>query len=195
MKTTERNVKYLIGGVATLGLLLGAAAATVFAGGYNVAATDQHFGLTRWLLATTMRHSVAARSSTVNAPTQFTDKQVADGFSEFDEMCVACHGGPGVERGEVGKGLNPRPPDLAKASENWSTAELFWIVKHGVKMTGMPAFGPTHSDERLWTMVAFLKQLPQLSPEDYAEMKSSLAKEHHDAHEHTNAHDEMPDLK
>jgi mono/diheme cytochrome c family protein len=142
-----------------------------------------------------MRHSVAARAATVNAPMQFTGKQVADGFSEFDGMCVACHGAPGVERGEVGKGLNPRPPDLAKASESWSTAELFWIVKHGVKMTGMPAFGPTHSDERLWTIVAFLKQLPRLSSQDYEKMKGSLAKGHHDAHEHSNMHDEMPDPK
>lgn len=188
-------MKYLVGGLASLALLLVAASAFIFMGGYNVAATDAHSGLTRWFLATAKRRSVATRATSVNAPTQFTTEQIADGFSEFDEMCVACHGAPGRDRGEAGKGLNPRPPNLAEAAKEWSAAELFWIVKHGVKMTGMPAFGPTHSDERLWTIVAFLKQLPQLSPEKYAEMKQASAK-HDDGHdEHTHAHDEMPATK
>jgi mono/diheme cytochrome c family protein len=65
---------------------------------------------------------------------------------------------------------------------------LYWIVKHGVKMTGMPAFGPTHSDERLWTIVAFLKQLPQLSPEKYAEIKHASEKQHVDGHDDEHAH-------
>jgi hypothetical protein len=79
-----------------------------------------------------------------------------------------------------------------EAAKEWSTAELFWIVKHGVKMTGMPAFGPTHSDERLWTVVAFLKQLPQISPEKYTEMKQASAKHHEGHDEHTHDHDEIP---
>ena len=133
-------MKYVLGGLASLALLLVVVAAFALAGGYNVAATEGHNGLTRWFLATVMRRSVASRATSVNAPTQFTSEQVAEGFSEFDEMCVTCHGAPGRDRGEVGKGLNPRPPKLAEAAKEWSTAELFWIVKHGVKMTGMPGF-------------------------------------------------------
>ena len=188
-------MKYVLGGLASLALLLVVVAAFALAGGYNVAATEEHNGLTRWFLATVMQRSVASRATSVNAPTQFTSEQVAEGFSEFDEMCVTCHGAPGRERGEVGKGLNPRPPKLAEAAKEWSTAELFWIVKHGVKMTGMPAFGPTHSDERLWTVVAFLKQLPQISPEKYTEMKQASAKHHEGHDEHTHDHDEMPGKK
>jgi mono/diheme cytochrome c family protein len=180
------DMKYVIGGLASLALLIVAAAVFAFFGGYNVAATDTHNGLTQWFLATAMRRSVTTRATSVNAPAQFSSEQIADGFSEYDEMCVTCHGAPGRDRGEAGKGLNPRPPDLAKTAQDWSTGELFWIVKHGVKMTGMPAFGPTHSDERLWTIVGFLKQLPQLSPEKYAEMKHVSEKQHVDGHdEHT----------
>jgi len=185
-------MKYAVGGLISIALLLLAASVFALAGGYNVAATDAHNAFTHWFLTTTTRRSVAIRAASVNAPAQFTSQQVTDGFSEFDEMCVTCHGAPGRERGEVGKGLNPRPPNLAKAAKEWTAAELFWIVKHGIKMTGMPAFGPTHSDERLWTLVAFLKELPQLSAEKYAEMKRMSA-EHSDGHgDHTHVHEEMP---
>jgi mono/diheme cytochrome c family protein len=185
-------MKYAVGGLISIALLLLAASVFALAGGYNVAATDAHNAFTHWFLMTTTRRSVAIRAASVNAPAQFTSQQVADGFSEFDEMCVACHGAPGKERGEVGKGLNPRPPNLAKAAKEWTAAELFWIVKHGIKMTGMPAFGPTHSDERLWTVVAFLKELPQLSTEKYADMKRMSAA-HSDGHDdNTHVHEEMP---
>jgi hypothetical protein len=89
------------------------------------------------------------------------------GFDEYREMCVACHGAPGVERGALGKGINPEPPDLAKESAEWSDRELFWITKHGIKMAGMPAFGITHSDEELWGIVAFVRRLESMSPEEY----------------------------
>ena len=184
-------MKFVVGGAISIVLLLVGASIFALAGGYNVAATDAHNALTHWFLTMTTRRSVAVRAASVTAPAQFTHQQVADGFSEFDEMCVTCHGAPGRERGEVGKGLNPRPPDLAKASKEWTAAELFWIVKHGIKMTGMPAFGPTHSDERLWTLVAFLKELPQLSSEKYVEMKRMSAA-HGDGHDDDDhVHEEM----
>jgi mono/diheme cytochrome c family protein len=157
-------MKYIIGALATIVIIAFAGAAFVFSGGYNVAATDAHAGLTRWVLNTAMERSVSSRATSVKAPAQFTDEQVKSGFSEFNEMCVGCHGAPGKERGETGKGLNPSPPDLVQHASHWSNAEVFWIIKNGIKMTGMPAFGPTHSDDRLWTLVAFVKKLPQLSP-------------------------------
>ena len=122
----EPNMKYVLGGLASLALLLVVVAAFALAGGYNVAATEGHNGLTRWFLATVMRRSVASRATSVNAPTQFTSEQVAEGFSEFDEMCVTCHGAPGRDRGEVGKGLNPRPPKLAEAAKEWSTPQSYF---------------------------------------------------------------------
>lgn len=91
----------------------------------------------------------------------------------FANTCVQCHGAPGVERGELGKGIRPTPPNLSEAVAEWSDRELFWIFKHGIKFAGMPAFGPTHSDEELSALVAFLKELPSMSPQEYQQLAQS----------------------
>src|SRR3546814_5639660 len=70
----------------------------------------------------------------------------------------------------MGKGTNPAPPELSETVHKWTPAELFWIVKYGLKMTGMPAWGPTHRDDELWAITAFLLRLPELSPEEYRSM-------------------------
>jgi mono/diheme cytochrome c family protein len=75
----------------------------------------------------------------------------------------------------MGRGLRPQPPPLADVVPEWSTAELFWIAKHGIRMTGMPAWGPTHGDDELWAMVAFVKTLPTMSAEDYRRMEMEAA--------------------
>src|SRR5690242_11750170 len=113
-----------------------------------------------------MRLSVAMRSADLAVP-QFTDEQAKDGFKEFSQMCTGCHGAPGKPPHAVGKGLDPHPPDLAKAVRTWDDGNLFWIIKNGIKMTGMPAFGRTHDDRTIWGIVAFLKKLPDMTPEQY----------------------------
>jgi len=103
-------------------------------------------------------------------------------------MCVGCHGAPGVSPSVVGEGLNPEPPDLSEVAAHMTPAEFFWITQNGIKMTGMPAFGPTHSDEELWGIVAIMQKLPELSAEDYKAMKEDSEKipqEHnHGDHSH-----------
>ena len=94
-------------------------------------------------------------------------------------MCVTCHGAPGVERGTLGKGINPKPPNLAKEAGEWSDRELFWITKHGIKLAGMPAFGVTHSDEELWAIVAFLRRLETMSAEEYRRLATEPAMHAH----------------
>ena len=136
-------------------------------GAYNIAATTPHTRLARWLMSTTQKRSVAARADEIPSPPPVDSAMVREGFEEYHEMCVACHGAPGIERGTLGKGINPKPPNLAKESSEWSDRELFWITKHGIKMAGMPAFGVTHSDEELWGIVAFLRRLESMSPEEY----------------------------
>ena len=88
----------------------------------------------------------------------------------------------------IGEGLNPEPPDLSEEAAHMTPQELFWITQNGIKMTGMPAFGPTHSDEELWAMVAFMQKLPDLSPEKYKAMKETsenMPQEHnHGDHSH-----------
>src|SRR5690606_15964607 len=144
-------------GVAlTLGGIVVVGAGILLTGRYDVAATTEHTGAVRWLLDTGLHRSVAARAASVPLPPSLDDEAIEHGFVHFDAMCVQCHGAPGVSRGEVGLGMNPTPPGLEDAAEEWSPRELFWITKHGIKLAGMPAFGPTHSDEELWAIVEFL---------------------------------------
>jgi len=186
------QIRWLVTIIVALCVVAAGGATLIFSGIYNVAATSPHTQLTQWLLHTTMERSVSTRAKSISAPEQFTPEQIKAGFSDFDEMCVTCHGAPGKEPGEIGKGLNPQPPNLAQHASHWSNAEVFWILKNGVKMTGMPAFGPTHSDDRLWSIVAFIKQqLPQLTPEDYAKMdgvRHQLPSTGDHDHEHDHKH-------
>ena len=173
-------MKYLIGFVAALLFAASGGFLLMFSGAFNVAATNPDSQMTEWLLHTTMRRSVAMRSSAIVAPQSFTEAQVRDGFKEFRAMCAGCHGAPGKMRSAGGKGLRPRAPDLAFAAPDWTNADLFWIVKNGIKMTGMPSFGPTHNEQTLWSIVAFVRQLPNMTAEQYRalEDESVAAREH-----------------
>jgi mono/diheme cytochrome c family protein len=93
-------------------------------------------------------------------------KRVASGAGQYAEMCGSCHLAPGMKRTEIGRGLYPRAPELRRGS-GLTPAEEFWVVKHGIKMTGMPAWGVTHDDELLWDVVAFLRKMPELAAEQY----------------------------
>lgn len=167
-------MRFILGILCTLTALLLVAVITIYSGWYNVAATEPHLGIANWALHTTMHHSVERRASEIAVP-PLTEAMAAEGLPHFQEMCVTCHGAPGVERGEAGQGLVPMPPDLTHSAEHLKPNELFWITKHGIRMTGMPAWGRTHSDEAIWSMVAFLKALPGMSPEQYAAQVKGLS--------------------
>jgi mono/diheme cytochrome c family protein len=92
-------------------------------------------------------------------------------------MCAVCHLAPGMKRTEIARGLYPRAPELRRGAD-LTPAEEFWVVKHGLKMTGMPAWGVTHSDELLWDVVAFLQKLPELSAEEYQALVKSAPSHH-----------------
>ncbi len=138
----------------------------IYTGAYNLAADKPHTAIETSILHTAMTNSVKSRAAAIVPPADLdAENRSRNGFHLFDEMCVQCHGAPGKKRGEVGMGLSPEPPDLARVARRWSTAELFWIVNHGIKATGMPAFGVTHTDEQLWSIVAFVEKLPDLTAE------------------------------
>jgi mono/diheme cytochrome c family protein len=149
-------MKFVAGFFAALLLVIGAGAAFIFGGFYNVAATAPHSGFVHWAYHTAMHRSVEMQARSVNPPPMPPGQKIGEAFRAFDAMCTPCHGAPGKDRGVVGQGLQPPAPDLTDAAHHWKRAELFWIVKNGVKMTGMPAFGPTHSDDHIWLVVAFL---------------------------------------
>ena len=159
-------MKILLAILATVLLTAAGAIAYVMSGTYNVAATVPHTGAAAWLLHELKERSIEAYAlDTGVAPTDSV--MLARGFHEFEEMCVACHGAPGVEPSAIGKGMRPQPPDLGEAAEEFSDGALFWVVKHGIKLAGMPAFGPTHSDSTLWGIVGAMRQMQGMSPEEY----------------------------
>lgn len=166
----------LIGALATLVLLAVIGLIVVYTGAYNVAASAGHLPFTRWALDTTMENSVKARAAHIAEP-RFTPEMVRAGAAEYKAMCEHCHAGPGVEREEWAQGMLPRPPHLTQAAANWRPREVLWIVKHGIKMSGMPSFGETHPDQALWRVVAFVKELPAMTPETYAAFATEHSKD------------------
>ena len=154
-----------LGVIAILGL---AGLFIVYSGTYNVAATQEHTALTRWAFGTTFRNSVERHAEGMVAPGPATAEMIAAGAASYKAMCHHCHGGPGAARAGWASGMRPRPPHLVEAASEWEPGEVFWLLRHGVKMSGMPAFGPTHDDRTLWNIVAFVKDLPGMTPERYA---------------------------
>ena len=142
----------------------------IYAGIYDVAATEPHSPVTSWLLETARTRSIKAHAARIQVPPGLDDPaKVLTGVDHYAAHCAVCHGAPGVPRGEIAQGLYPLPPDLGKVAPLYTPAELFWILKHGIKMTGMPAWSD-HSDEELWATVGFLEKLPDMSEQDYARL-------------------------
>lgn len=168
MTQQEKSAGFGAGVLATLLAFIAIALIVIYTGAYNVAATEDHTSLTRWAFETTMHNSVETRASDIQAPDSFSERSIAAGAAEYKAMCEHCHAGPGVDRAEWAKGMLPLPPHLADEAAEWSASEIFWLVKHGVKLSGMPAFGPTHGDETLWNIVAFVEQLPGMTAQEYA---------------------------
>lgn len=159
------------GVLATLVVAVAAWLAVVYGGMYNVAATDQHADLVRWTFDTTMHRSVSARADEepVELPANPSRETLATGASHYADTCVHCHGAPGRDPSEWSRDMRPEAPHLAEAATEWSAGEIHWIVSNGIKMTGMPAFGPRHSREELLALTAFVSVLPGLTPEEYTQ--------------------------
>jgi len=150
----------------------------IYTGIFNVATAWEDPAPIRWALVTTRENSIKSRAASIEEPAIKGEQQIDAGFRSYREMCAICHTPPGATESPVTKGLNPVPPDLAKSAEHMSAAELFWAIKNGIRMTGMPAWGPTHKDNEMWDIVAFVKQLPSMNKDDYLAMDSRLEKGH-----------------
>ena len=129
-----------------------------------------------------LNRSIRRHAPAIANPVASTPEVLREGLSHYKENCVTCHGAPGVTPGEIGKGLNPPPPDLTiERVQARTDGELFWIVSQGIRWTGMPAFAPTHREEEIWRIVAFLRHLPKLTEEERAALKAETEEEeeHH----------------
>ena len=150
------------------------AAAFVWSGVYDISATAQHAQPTFELLELAGRRSIRRHAAGIAAPRLDEPGRIARGALCYRDKCLVCHGGPGVAQGEIGRSMQPLPGPLVDASRRFSAAELYWVVKKGIKMSGMPAWEYRLSDADLWATVAFLQRLPALSP---AEFRAALAGE------------------
>lgn len=157
--------------------IAGFAGVFIYTGAYNIGADAPHSKLVYSLLQELRDNAVASHAKNIPIPQELTDPKRAEaGAGLYQEMCSGCHVGPGSEPSELSQGLYPPAPDLAHSER--SPAEQFWTIKHGVKLTAMPAWGKTHSDELIWDIVAFIRQLPKMSPQQYRAAIAS-APEHH----------------
>jgi len=165
--------------VPPLALIPIAALAAVLAGGfifawsglYNVAASRGHFAMVELALAFIMRNSVETHSYGISPPLQLSNPDLEIlGASQFHRGCAPCHGAPGQRLNAAAQTMLPPPPDLSDTADRWKDRELFWIVKHGIKYTGMPAWATQHRDDEVWALVAFLKTLPTLDVRGYAKL-------------------------
>ncbi len=133
----------------------------------------------RTLAPWSLDRSLAKRAPNEKNPFAGNPAAIATGLDHYRENCVMSHGAPGVEAAELAKGINPPAPSLGKAGDDMSDGELFWIVKHGIRMTAMPAFGPTHTDEEIWKLLAFIHHLPELTAQERDSLGAASGREAH----------------
>ena len=155
----------LVAGVLISGLV---GAAIVYFGAFDVAADVPHSRPMLALMNASRSRSIEVRSRGIRVPNLDDPQLVLKGAGQYAEMCTNCHLAPGMENSEIRPGLYPQPQDLSKVRVG--PREAFWIIKHGLKMSAMPAWGSHHNDEDIWSMVAFVQKLPDMAPEQYREI-------------------------
>lgn len=167
---TPRRRIFVTAVLATVGGALVVGAIVVLSGIYNVAASIKHFYPTERLIKLALWRSIDTHSTGIEVPSLDDPDLVRLGARHFVAGCQPCHAGPGLEPNPVTGGMYPAPPPLGKNVESWEDKELFWIVRHGLKFTGMPQWAGDRRDDEVWAVVSFIRQLPAMSPAQYAEL-------------------------
>jgi len=153
----------------------------IYSGLFPVGADNGHNALTFWAIETLRKQSIARASKNIDVPFLNEPQLLLSGGADYNDMCSGCHMKPGQKESDLSIGLYPQPPNLTLALNNYlekteeskrrdSNAiaqQQFWLIKHGIMASGMAAYGPTHSDDRIWAIVAFLQKLPELNEMQY----------------------------
>ena len=170
--------------LVSLLIAAGFVGAFLYTGVYNIGADAPHSSAVYGLLRELRENAIAHHARGVEVPKDLSDpKRIEAGAGLYQEMCTGCHLGPGVEPSELSQGLYPPAPDLAKTIDR-TAVQQFWIIKHGVKLSAMPAWGKTHNDELIWDMVAFIRQLPKMSAEQYKTAIANAPEDHEEMMKH-----------
>lgn len=158
--------RFIVGFVVGAVVIVGIPLAVIAAGGINMGATAGTGQVEQKLATWAVDRSLATRVPEIPNPHATDSDALEVGLAGYRDSCLLCHGAPGVDPAGFAKGLNPPAPDLAKIALDRTDGELFWITKHGIRMTGMPAMGKAHSDDEVWKIVAFCRHLPDLTDDE-----------------------------
>jgi len=167
----QRLILKTIAATLALSGLAGAAIGGIVlrAGWYDISATGSHWQPVYTLLESGMMYSVQHHARDIKVPKLDDARQVARGAALYSANCAQCHGGPGQAQAKIGQSMQPVPGPLMDASKRWAPQELYWITRHGIKMSGMPAWEFHMSEQDMWSVVAFMQVLPGLDTRAYAE--------------------------
>ena len=154
----------------------------VYSGVYNIGADDHHSKPVFAIFKTLRDRSIESRAAKLSVPNLDDPGLILKGAGQYAAMCTQCHLAPGHKNSEVRVGMYPQPPDLSKARTDPKIA--FWVIKHGIKMSAMPAWGSSHDDPTIWSIVAFLQRLPDMSSEQYKAIVAKAPPDEEMAEEH-----------
>lgn len=157
---------FLLGALAMLVVLGIGVVAFVYSGTYAMGADRPHLPMTVAMIDTLRDRATEAAGKSIAVPDLDDAAKISEGAGHYAEMCTGCHLAPGMADSELRTGLYPQPPNLAEDGID-NPGEAFWIIKHGLKMSAMPAWGKTHTDAQIWALVAFVRKLPSLTPAQY----------------------------
>jgi mono/diheme cytochrome c family protein len=149
-------------------IAIAAAGAFVASGVYNIGADDHHTKPVYALMQTLRARSIEHHAQGIEVPKLDDPQLILKGAGQYAAMCTGCHLKPGMADSEIRPGLYPQPPNLSRV--RIAPREAFWVIKHGIKMSAMPAWGGSHDDATIWSMVAFLQKLPGLTPAQYEDI-------------------------
>ena len=160
-----------IGLVIVAALAVGITGATLFieSGYYNIGADDHHTKLVLTLIEELRERSIGARADIIDLHYVDDPEKIAAGARHYAALCVGCHLAPGVTTSAIRPGLYPHPPNLAQGDLH-NGRRAFWIIKHGIKMSAMPAWSKALDDEAIWDIVSFVRKMPDMTPATYQQL-------------------------
>jgi mono/diheme cytochrome c family protein len=138
----------------------------IVSGIYDIGADDHHTAVVSLALGTLRDRSIAVRAASLEAQVPDDAGRIAAGARSYAALCAGCHLSPGRSRSDLSRGLYPHPPNLSQQAPP-EARRAFWVIKHGIKMSAMPAWGSTLADPAIWDTVAFVRALPLMSQADY----------------------------
>ena len=163
MKRHTEHVLVLVAAAVVVAIGIGIFA---WSGLYNIGADDHHWPITYNFAQMVRNRSIHVRSENIKVPNLNDPQLILKGAGQYAAMCTSCHLEPGVNDSELRKGMYPQPPNLSKVHVD--PQDAFWVIKHGIKMSAMPAWGMAgHDNLTIWSMVAFIEKLPGMTPRQY----------------------------